>query len=78
MDPQAYRFHNLRASFAVNALRAGMHINVLQAILGHESPYMTLHYAKLAKIESTCLDNIGTDLIGDYGTQVVPNSKTGS
>lgn len=78
MDPEEYRFHNLRATFAVNAIKAGMPINEVQTILGHESPHMTLHYAKLAEVDSTSLDNIADQLIPGHGTQVVPKPASAS
>jgi integrase/recombinase XerD len=39
--------HILRHTWAVNALRSGMNINIIQEILGHKHPQTTQIYAKL-------------------------------
>jgi integrase len=75
MDPEAYRFHDLRATFAVNAIRAGRPLNEVQAILGHESPHMTLHYAKFAREEqaNASLHEIESQLIPTRRAKPGPN-----
>jgi integrase/recombinase XerD len=39
--------HSLRRTFVVLSLRSGMSLAHVQALMGHRSPYMTLHYARL-------------------------------
>lgn len=66
MDPTAYRFHDLRATFDVNAIRAGRPLNEVQAILGHESPNMTLHYGEFARGEQA------NESLHEIESQLVP------
>ncbi|WP_261304002.1 tyrosine-type recombinase/integrase [Paenibacillus andongensis] len=44
---QSFTVHSLRHTFAVNCLRRGMPIHVLQQILGHNDPATTAIYTKL-------------------------------
>ncbi len=64
MNAKAYRFHDLRSAFAVNSLLAGLPLNELQVLLGHESPIMTLRYAKHIsdKLAGDSLRNISNQL----------------
>lgn len=43
-----YSLHSLRHTFATDMLNAGLRIEVLQQILGHQSIEMTLRYARLS------------------------------
>ncbi len=43
--------HQLRATFANNALKAGMDLGAVQEAMGHEDPTMTLHYARGTALE---------------------------
>lgn len=43
--------HQLRATFANNALKAGMDLGAVQEAMGHEDPAMTLHYARGTALE---------------------------
>ncbi len=43
-----YSLHNLRHTFATDMLNAGMRVEVLQQILGHQDIEMTLRYARLS------------------------------
>ena len=40
--------HSLRRSFVVLSLKGGMSLAHIQALMGHSTPTMTLHYAQLA------------------------------
>ena len=44
---KGYTLHCLRHTFATELLNAGMHLECLQQLLGHESVEMTRRYAKL-------------------------------
>lgn len=43
-----YSLHSLRHTFATDMVNAGMRIEVLQQLLGHQSIEMTMRYAKLS------------------------------
>lgn len=45
---KGYSPHNLRHTFATDMINAGMRIEVLQQILGHQDIEMTLRYARLS------------------------------
>ena len=72
MKAEAYRFHDLRAAFAVNSLRAKVPLNEVQVLLGHESPIMTLRYAKYVS------DEMAGDSLRIISDQLLPpNRKAG-
>ena len=72
MNSTDYRFHDLRSAFAVNSLRAGLPLNDVQVLLGHESPIMTLRYAKHVS------DEIAGNSLRKISDQLLPpNKKTG-
>jgi hypothetical protein len=43
-----YSLHSLRHTFGTDMINAGMRIEVLQQLLGHQSIEMTMRYAKLS------------------------------
>ena len=43
-----YSLHSLRHSFATDMINAGMRVEVLQKLLGHQSIELTMRYAKLS------------------------------
>jgi integrase len=45
---KGYSLHSLRHTFATEMLNAGMRIEVLQQLLGHQEIGITMRYAKLA------------------------------
>ena len=45
---KGYSLHNLRHTFATEMINNGMHIEVLQQILGHQDIEMTMRYARLS------------------------------
>ena len=45
---KSYSLHNLRHTFATDMLNAGMRLEVLQQLLGHQEIEMTIRYAKIA------------------------------
>jgi len=47
---KSYSLHNLRHTFATDMLNAGMKLEVLQHILGHQEIEMTLRYAKMTDL----------------------------
>jgi integrase/recombinase XerD len=47
LSPKGYSLHCLRHTFATELLNAGMRLECLQQLLGHESVEMTRRYAKL-------------------------------
>lgn len=46
---RGYEYHRFRHTFATEALRAGMPIEILQRVLGHANVRQTLVYAQLAE-----------------------------
>jgi len=47
LSGKGYSLHNLRHTFATDMLNAGMRIEVLQQLLGHQEIGVTMRYAKL-------------------------------
>jgi len=47
LSEKGYSLHNLRHSFATDMLNAGMRIEVLQQLLGHQEIEMTMRYARV-------------------------------
>jgi site-specific recombinase XerD len=43
-----YSLHSLRHTFATDMINSGMHIEVLQQLLGHKSIELTMRYARLS------------------------------
>ena len=50
LSDKGYSLHNLRHTFATDMLNAGMRLEVLQQILGHQEIEMTLRYAKMTDL----------------------------
>jgi site-specific recombinase XerD len=50
LSNKGYSLHNLRHTFATDMLNAGMRLEVLQQILGHQEIEMTLRYAKMTDL----------------------------
>jgi integrase/recombinase XerD len=48
LEGRKYSLHSLRHTFATDMLNAGMRIEVLQQLLGHQEIGVTMRYAKLA------------------------------
>jgi hypothetical protein len=48
LSGKGYSLHSLRHTFATEMLNAGMRIEVLQQLLGHQEIGITMRYAKLA------------------------------
>jgi len=48
LSDKGYSLHNLRHTFATEMINAGMRVEVLQQILGHQDIEMTLRYARLS------------------------------
>ncbi len=48
LSHKGFCLHNLRHTFATDMLNAGLRIEILQQILGHQSIDITMHYAKLS------------------------------
>jgi len=48
LSDKEYSLHNLRHTFATDMLNAGMRLEVLQQLLGHQEIEMTMRYAKIA------------------------------
>jgi len=48
LEGRKYSLHSLRHTFATDMLNAGMRIEVLQQLLGHQKIGVTMRYAKLA------------------------------
>ena len=50
LSDKGYSLHNLRHTFATDLLNAGMRVEVLQQILGHQEIEMTMRYAKMTDL----------------------------
>ena len=50
LSHKGYSLHHLRHTFATDMLNAGMRLEVLQQILGHQEIEMTLRYAKMTDL----------------------------
>jgi site-specific recombinase XerD len=50
LSEKGYSLHHLRHTFATDMLNAGMRLEVLQQILGHQEIEMTLRYAKMTDL----------------------------
>jgi len=50
LSEKGYSLHNLRHTFATDMLNAGMRLEVLQQILGHQEIEMTMRYAKMTDL----------------------------
>lgn len=50
LQDKGYSLHSLRHSFATNMLNAGMRLEVLQQLLGHQTIDMTLRYARISNV----------------------------
>ena len=50
LSDKGYSLHHLRHTFATDMLNAGMRLEVLQQILGHQEIEMTLRYAKMTDL----------------------------
>jgi site-specific recombinase XerD len=50
LSDKGYSLHNLRHTFATDLLNAGMRVEVLQQILGHQEIEMTMRYAKMSDL----------------------------
>jgi hypothetical protein len=50
LEGMRYSLHSLRHTFATDMLNAGMRIEVLQQLLGHQEIGVTIRYAKLADL----------------------------
>ena len=50
--------HRWRHTFALMAAKSGMPIHALQALLGHESPLMSLKYGRMNSKEATDLHRL--------------------
>jgi integrase len=69
---ETVRVHDLRAAFACRQLEAGTGVNVVQSMLGHSSPAMTLSYARLVSGEQVLAP---TPLIGSEPAEVIEIKK---
>ncbi len=52
LSGKGYSLHSLRHTFATNMLNAGMRLEVLQQLLGHQEIEMTLRYARISDVTS--------------------------
>ncbi|MBT8361411.1 MAG: tyrosine-type recombinase/integrase [Desulfobacterales bacterium] len=50
LSGKGYSLHNLRHTFATDMLNAGMRLEVLQQLLGHQEIEMTMRYAKMTDL----------------------------
>ena len=50
LSDKGYSLHHLRHTFATDMLNAGMRVEVLQQILGHQEIEMTMRYAKMTDL----------------------------
>lgn len=57
--------HSLRHAYATHLLEAGVSLRQIQVWLGHSSPTMTAHYARLTKQSTDAAGKILADLMGD-------------
>ncbi len=59
--------HSLRHAYATHLLEAGVGLSQIQAWLGHSSPSMTAHYARLTKASTQAAGKILATLMDDIG-----------
>jgi len=57
--------HSLRHAYATHLLEAGVSLRQIQVWLGHSSPTMTAHYARLTKHSTDAAGKILADLMDD-------------
>lgn len=60
--------HSLRHAYATHLLEAGVSLRQIQVWLGHSSPTMTAHYARLTKQSTDAAGKILADLMDDIST----------
>ena len=59
--------HSLRHAYATHLLEAGVSLGQIQVWLGHSSPAMTAHYARLTKASTQAAGKILETLMDDLG-----------
>ncbi len=59
--------HSLRHAYATHLLEAGVSLRQIQVWLGHSSPTMTAHYARLTKVSTQAAGKILETLMDDLG-----------
>ena len=50
LSGKGYSLHSLRHTFATDMLNAGMRVEVLQQLLGHQEIEMTMRYARITDL----------------------------
>lgn len=71
LNAGAYRFHDLRSTFAINATRAGLDTSEVQVLLGHETVIMTLRYKQHIK------DELAGNSLRNVSNQMLPSLQSG-
>ena len=59
--------HSLRHAYATHLLEAGVSLGQIQEWLGHSSPAMTAHYARVTKASTRAAGKILETLMDDLG-----------